>query len=472
MGKVQELIAGIRENERNPEKMKLNEYISYALGSFSFRSMSKMCSDYVLQFYLSIGLGNKRSGQIIAGTKIWDAINDPIAATIIDNGGRHGDRFKPYITKLVPLLAVLSLLMFLRPPMDSPSFMVGWCVIIYVLWETTNTFSSVSFQAIATVMSSDPVERTSYFTIGGIGEKIADGLPGLLPVFMGLAMPFMSESTFYTCCAALFGVLGCAAGLFTTNLKERIAPEKKPQHVWDSFVTFFKNKQLLLLWSSNLSWAVSTIGWSVGGLFFKDAVGNYGYQTLIWTLTGLPAFFASWLSPLFLKRFKPSRIVIFNNILNAGCCILMYFIVGRMGYNTGAGMAVLIGFLLVGSIPGGVSGIAQRVCQVNTFDYMELKTGQRAEATSLVATGMLTKGVAAIGNLLLGYALDSIGYVGTAGTMQTQEAKDGLFLFYAVFPAIGTLISTIPYLFFKLEGKYYDNIMAELKEKRGLSAEE
>ncbi|MDR0883543.1 MAG: MFS transporter [Oscillospiraceae bacterium] len=472
MGKMQEIVAEIRENERNPEKMKLKEYISYALGSFSFRSMSKMCTDYILDFYLSIGLSNKQSGMIASLTKIWDAINDPIAATIIDNRNSPKGRFKPYITPLVPLLAVMSVLMFFNPPTQTPWIKILWCVLVYICWETTNTFSSVSFQAIATVMSADQNERTNYFTIGGIGEKIADALPGLIPAVFAVVVGEEKgkASLFYGVCAVVFGVLGCSAGLFTTNLKERIAPEAKPQHVWDSFLIFFRNKQLLILWSSNISWAVSVIGWSVGIQFFRDAVGNYGIQTLLWTLTGLPAFFVSWLSPFFLKRFKPSHIVIFNNFVNAGSMLLMYIIVKNIGYATTPGIAAIVAFSLIASIPSGVSGIAARICQVNTFDYVELETGQRAEATSLVAVGMLTKGVEALGKFLFGFALDAIGYDAALGVDNSIAAKDGLFLFWAIFPAVGTLISTIPYFFFKLEGKNYEDVMAKLKARKQESA--
>ncbi|MDR1409210.1 MAG: MFS transporter [Oscillospiraceae bacterium] len=472
MGKVQEMVANIRENEKDPQKMKLKEYVAYALGNFSFRSMSKMCSDYILPFYLAIGFSSKQAGMIGSLTKIWDAVNDPITATIIDNRHSSKGRFKPYITPLIPLLAVMSVLMFFKPPTHTPWIQVLWCILVYVAWETTNTFSNVAFKAIATVMSADPNERTAYFTIGGIGEKIADGLPGLLPVFLQLAAPFLSESTFYLICAAIFSALGCAAGLYTTNLKERVVPDGKSEHVWDSFLTFFKNKQLLLLWSSNLSWAISTIGWTVGLFFFKDVVGKPGLQSLLWTLTGLPSFFASMLSPFFLKRFRPSRIVIFNNLVNSGAMLLMYVLVKGIGYDTNTGITILIALSLIGSIPSGISAIAGRVCQVNTFDYMDLKTGQRAEATSLVAVDMLTKGVEAIGKLLVGLSLDAIGYAGDAGAAQTQVAKDGIFLFYALFPAIGTLVSTIPYFFFKLEGKKYDEVMEELKAKKAANLAE
>jgi GPH family glycoside/pentoside/hexuronide:cation symporter len=467
MGKVQELVANIRENERNPEKMKLKEYIAYALGNFSFRSMSKMCTDYVLLFYLAIGLTPKQTASIASLTKIWDAVNDPIAATIIDNGNSIKGRFKPYITKLIPVLAFLSVMMFLNPPTNTPWLKILWCVIIYVAWETTNTFSSVAFQSIATVMSADKDERTTYFTIGGIGEKIADGLPGLIPVVFTLVVGvYVPESTFYLLCSVVFSSLSLGAGLFTNNLKERIKPESKPEHVWDSFVTFFKNKQLLLLWSSNISWAISTIGWTVGAIFFKDVVGNSALQALLWAITGLPSFFASWLSPFFIKRFRPSRIVIFNNVINAGACFLMYFMVKQVGYDNNTGIVILFAMSFIASIPGGISAIAARVCQVNTFDYVELQTGQRAEATSLVAVGMLTKAVAALGTWLWGVAMHSINYDQALGTAQTQVAKDGIFLFWAIFPAVGTLLSSIPYFFFKLEGQKYDEVMEELKAKK------
>jgi|AGTN01.2.fsa_nt_gi Na+/melibiose symporter and related transporters len=467
MGKIKEMIAQIKLNEQDPAKMKLKEYVSYALGNFCYTSVGMMSATYLLLFYTSVGLDSVTAASIIAATKIWDAVNDPIVATVIDNAHFRSGRFKPYLAKLVPLLSVLSILIFIRPPISSRMFMIIWCAGAYMLWETVNTFSSVSFGAMSTVMSTDNFERSAYMTIGRLGYELAGAVPGLIPVAFEFIVPrYLSQANFITVCAAVFAALGCAAGLYTKNLKERIAPPVAKQNIFEGFVLLFKNKQLLLLWSSNVSAVLSSVGWAVGAFFFIYSVEHYSVQTIVWLITGIPGILVMLLSPIIIKRFRPSRIVIFSSILNSACYLLAYFIVMLVGYTTVAGIVLLIFFILIASVPSGVSSIASNICNVNTYDYMEMKTGKRAEATSMVVTGMMTKGIYALGVLFAGFMLKYIGFHEGEGVVQSQRTKDGLFLFYAVFPAIGGALSIIPYFFFKLEGKKFDDAIREFRERK------
>ncbi|MDR1464641.1 MAG: MFS transporter [Oscillospiraceae bacterium] len=475
-GKLGVIVNEIRENEKDPEKMKLKEYIAYALGNLSYGSIAKMGSDYLNYFYLSIGLDSVQSASVISATKIWDSINDPIAATIIDNGkGKHG-RFKPYLAPLVPVLAVLSVIMFLKPPFgtDRLTPMLVWCFFSYALWETVNTFSSVAFGAIGTVMSSDSQERTLYSTIGSIGNKLSGMVPGIIPVVYDLTVKkgLIKSYNYYTICAVLFAAIGCVAGLYTKNLKERIAPPKKQEHFWENFVTFFQNKNLILLWSTTLSALVSNA--SNGGLFYIHSLNSFSLQALQWTIAGIPHFLATTLSPSLLKRFKPTRIIVMTNLLSAACYFALYFIVKPIGYATPLGIGLMIALTALAWIPVGISDVAKNILQLNTFDYTAAKTGKRAEATSLVVTSMLSKWVFAAATMLGGVALKLIGFkpdIKGEPVTQTPETKSGLFFMFSIFPAVGSLLSTIPILFFKLEGKEFEQRMAELNERNAAVAE-
>ena len=50
--------------------------------------------------------------------------------------------------------------------------------------------------------------------------------------------------------------------------------------------------------------------------------------------------------------------------------------------------------------------------------------------------------------------------------MQAQATKDGLFFIFAMSPAIGNILRSLPMLFFKLEGKEFERRMAELNARR------
>ncbi len=474
-GKIQETIQTIRENEKNPEKMALKEYVAFGLGKMGYGSIAKLATDYLNVYYIASGFSAMKAGVLASATKIFDSINDPIVSTVIDNGKGEKGRFKPFLAPLVPVLAALSIVMFIKPPLDSLNSLMIWFFVTYAIWETINTFSGLSFAAIGTVMSADTQERTLYSTIGNIGSQLAGTVPGLIPLLYG---PITNKQTglgladykFYTICAVAFAVIGLGTAIFTKDLKERVTPPKKQEHFWENFVTFFKNKYLILLWSTNLSSVVGSAGSAANQEFYRHSLGDLKWQALQWTLAGPPHTLAIFLAPLMLKRFRPSRLIIFTNLLNAGCLITMFLVVRQVGYNTPLGIFLIMLFTVVAWIPAGISDVAREICQMNTFDYTEMQTGQRAEATSLMVTGMLSKWCIALATLVGGFTMDFFGFKepGKDGIPKPQlpRTKDGLFFIFAIFPAIGALLAAIPIFFFKLEGPEFDRQIHEFRERR------
>ncbi|MCL2195491.1 MAG: MFS transporter [Oscillospiraceae bacterium] len=471
--KAMVVVDEIRENEKDPEKMKLKEYISFALGRLSFGSIRHLSAGYRQEFYMSAGLEPARAGQLVFAQTMFDAIADPIVGSMVDSRkNTQNGRFKPFIAPLVIPLAMLSVLMFSLPGFVGVGRAFIWFFASYALWEIVNTAAGTSFDAIATIMSGDKRERTLYTTIGAIGHQLSGMIPGFIPAVMELIAidrvtnePRISQATFFLMTAILFGLLGISTGLFTKNLKERIVPKIKTQNYFENIRMFFQNKNLLLLWTTDIPQLISSAAGPTSAHFYIHVVGNRIIQSIQWTLAGIPHFLAHTLAPFFLKRFRPSRIIIACTMAN-GVSFLLLFLIGRMtGFTTWYGVAVLLIFTSVGWIPAGIAGIARQMLQMNTFDYMAAKTGKRAEATSLAAFNAGSKMLWAFAALLGGYALQYIGFQqDIGGVMQTQtpETLQGLFTIFALFPAVGNLLGALPLFFFKLEGAEFDRRMAEL----------
>ncbi len=463
MGTFKDTINQIKLNENDPSKMKVKEYYSYGIANFGYATLGTTIGGYLMQFYTAADFKSSEAAKIMSLTKVWDTINDPLFATYIDNRKPKGGRFLPFLARLAPVISILSMLMFTMPTANKEVLFV-WFVITYALWETFNTFSGISFSAISTVMSSDLTERNNYLTIGNWGNKLAGAIPGLIPLVYDTIN--IKRTTFFLICSIFFGIVGGVAVMFTLNLKERILPPKQSENIFDSFKVFFQNRQLLLLWSSGLSNLVSNVGWMASQFFFIHSLGKFSYQTLVWTITGIPQFLVMLLAPIFLKRFKPSRITIFSNLCAGIFTTLIYPICKSVGYTTPSGIFLFFVLTFFSSIPYGVQMISSNICRVNTFDYCEYQTGKRAEATSFVTMGVMDKFLSVFTTLFGGYMLDRIGFMPGEGVVQTQQTKDGLFLYYAVFQGVGNLLSVIPYFFFKAEGKVLEDMKKELELRR------
>jgi len=485
--KMATVVQEIRENEQDPEKMKLREYVSFACGHLYHGSIRHMIEGYRPAFYMSTGMDADRAGLLSSLQILYDSVSDPLVATFIDTRrATPYRRFTPFLPKLVPVLATFSIVMFTAPSfLEQPMAMLAWLFMTYAVWETVFTFSNVSFDAIGTVMSGDLRERTLYTTIGNIGRQASGMVPGFIPVALEILTrapegeaAIMSETNFFTLAAAVFAIIGGIAGLQTKHLKERLTSPPKEgsviSRIIQNFRLFFRNKHLLLLWSCEIPHVISRAAAPASLQFYVHSMQNAAMQSLQWTIAGIPQFLAHSLAPFFLKRYRPSRIIIACTMAN-GISLLIMFVIGRIvGYTGWMGIANVMIFASIGWVPSGIAGIAMRMLQLNTFDYVAAKTGQRAEATSLMMFNMMSKWLWALAALLGGFALAYVGFQSGAAE-QTQATRDGLFAIFALLPAVGNLLGPLPLFFYKLEGKEFDIRMAELgavqQEKQAIEIE-
>jgi Na+/melibiose symporter-like transporter len=364
--------------------------------------------------------------------------------------------------------------MFVTPPTSGMNATMAFFMAVNFFWAIFTTFTGTSFQSMQAVMSPDLGERSNYLTLGNLGGKLCGAIPGLIPVTLGILVfppnraPFMKESSFYTMWAVGICLLGGAAAMATVNLKERVFAPPKKMRLLDNFATFFKNKYFLLLWTVNITNLVQAVGWEASGFFFKDSIGRPEVQTLVWSVGGIPTFLVMMLSPIFLKRFAPRKVVMFSKAVGAACLFGMYLAGKAVGYASPLGIAAVVVFNLISALPSGVADIANNICNINTFDYTEWKTGERAEATTFLISNMLNKGITSLAPLITGRLMGRAGFV--SGQPLPQRTKDAMFSFYTISPAIGTLLGIIPYFFYKIEGPMLEQMQRELKERRELTA--
>jgi len=205
-------------------------------------------------FYESIGIPIDRAGSLIFASGIWDLINDPIIATIIDKGktgpGQKG-KFTRWLAPIVPFFAMSSVLLFINPPLNSINAKIAVCFLAYFIYETFATFTGIAWQTMPLIMSPLQDERSNYLTFGNLFGQLTGALPGLIPVAYSLlaesgeARPaLLRASTFFTVTAIFFAVMGCTTALFSKNLKERVFAPKQGDRFFENLRTFLEQQVL------------------------------------------------------------------------------------------------------------------------------------------------------------------------------------------------------------------------------------
>ena len=89
---------------------------SYSVGGIGRDMAYTLISMYIMVFFTdAIGLADWEIwavGIIIAATRVWDAVNDPMMGVIIDNTRSRWGKFKPWVIAGAVSSAVFTFLLF------------------------------------------------------------------------------------------------------------------------------------------------------------------------------------------------------------------------------------------------------------------------------------------------------------------------------------------------------------------------
>ena len=158
-----------------------------------------------LSTYLTMGLGidAATAASIIFAPQIWDAINDTLFGYIVDRFRfKNGEQFMPWVKIGTFGIGVATIVMFAIPPSLEQRAKVVWFIIAYVIFDAMYTFLDAPAFAMATVMTDNIQERTSFIS----GNKLFAMLGGIIPVIL---VGTVTDKLGWFLGAVLFCGLGC-----------------------------------------------------------------------------------------------------------------------------------------------------------------------------------------------------------------------------------------------------------------------
>lgn len=415
---------------------------------------------------------------VLTFARIWDAVNDPLMGVLIDRHRfKNGEKLRPWL-KTVPILAgICCILMFIKPEFlaDKVFIQGAFILIIYLIYDMTFTVQDISMWGMTAVMSSHSEERGRIAQWGRIGATVGSWLPGLVSVFISIANSLeIPESVLFAVLGTVLGFGGMMLSMLSAKGKERVlsVPEKGAAGFKDNLGDLFKNKMVMLILLGSI---LSGFSISIPQVYFfkyKISLEIFGLNIdgmkasfifgIIW---GLPGTLAMLIAPQFAKKVGGMK-----NILILSCAatiavrILCYF-VGYEGYR----ILIVMLILAVSSIPSGLTGIAMTSLFGDSIDYMEWKTGRRAEAITFAAQTFASKIVGAINTGILTLVLIMLNYSAedyNAGIPLSPEFDRWIWPLFILGPIIGSVLNVIPLLFIHYPNSLKEQVEADLKLRR------
>ena len=180
-------------------KFGMRDKVAYAAGdlgcNMSFSLKSTVQTFWLVFMMLETGL----LSALLLIVQIWDAVNDPLIGSLIDNDHRnykHG-KFKTYIFIGACGLLVGGAAVFLPFPDADVVVKAMLFIVGYIVWDAFYTVANVPYGSMLSVVSEDAGERAQLSTWRSIGSMIGNLLPGIiLPTIIWKSVKYDGTTSF------------------------------------------------------------------------------------------------------------------------------------------------------------------------------------------------------------------------------------------------------------------------------------
>lgn len=410
--------------------------------------------------------------------RIFDACNDPIMGSIVDRTRTKWGKCRPYLLWMAIPIAFMTILCFL--PWYSKDI-VGFIAVslVYVVWSVVYTVADVPYWGLSTTMTNNTTKRGNLLTIARLFCTAGAGLVTILVPQITAAVtrdyklnidgkeyvnPIFAEQNAetlkYTYFIITIVLVALALPMFYIgfkNTKERcgtIEGNQKLPSLGHNLKLLFKNKELMLIVLSGILGGARMVYTYTGGLYFcKYALGDEGAYSLLTMLVVPGGLIASVLCPWLTKKFTKKWSFIGSHIIGAIAMVVMLFMwdFEKAELRGTAGLVVCVICLLFIGIPQGISNIMSYAMIGDTVEYLEWKTGERAEGICFAMQTLINKIGMAVGAFIgvLAYGMSGISADDPVGSM-SREGMNKLWLMLVLSGAVSFIACVIPMFFYTI----------------------
>ena len=307
---------------------------------------------------------------------IWDAVNDLLMSSIIENSHFKAGKYRPFIIVGAILNATVIALMFTVRP-TGWAFVIFFCI-MYLLWGMTYTINDIAYWGMLPSLSSDPKERDSLVTLMGIFVCVGQfSVAGVVP--MVIAGNAVSAFRIVGLIVALAFLLFQTLTFLGVTEKER-KDNTESVNIRSMFRILKRNDQLVI---SGISYVLFCVGQqlllllAVNFFYFEFGYSESGDLVTYFTVMyGLGTLAAQFVYPVISAKLSRNRLhTICMIILTVGYLVLLGF-----GYIIPKNIILLMATGLIIFFCQGLINLAMVVMINNTIEYDEYRFGERHDS--------------------------------------------------------------------------------------------
>jgi len=415
----------------------LSDKLGYLFGDFGNDFFFILVSSFLMVYYTDIfNISAATVGLMFLIARLWDAVADVMWGRFIDmrKPGKHG-KFKPWIFRMSFPLVISGVLMFVKIPGMSDGFYLAYAFVTYLVWGTLYSTVNIPYGSMASVITSDPVERTTLSTFRTMGAMLAS----LIINVVGPLILFVNNEADpdrFLMAAIMFGILSIACYMACYKFStERIAMKEtqaKNLNLGKTLKGLLKNKPLLSILAASLTFMMLTMLVGAANVYlFKDYFGNASVLSMAGLIQAVAVFVAIPLAKPLVARFGKKEVASAGMLLAGVVYLLLYFLPNLTAIQ-------FIAVSAVGMFGFAFFNIVVWAFVTDVIDYHEYLTGLREDGTVYSVYSFARKVGQAIAGGIGGMVIGAVGYNATLET-QTESVLDGIY-------ALGTLVPAVVYL--------------------------
>ncbi|MBU3666048.1 MAG: MFS transporter [Chthoniobacterales bacterium] len=450
------------------ESLPLREKIAYGLGGGSEILMANVILKLALPVYhLGLGVSASVIGMILMGSKIFDAVSDPVMGSISDNSRLRWGRRKPFVLLGAAFTALFCAVMWRMPDgLDAHALAVYFSVAA-IFYYAAYTVFYVPYNALGYEMTDNYDERTRVMTFKwGIGATISLLIiPAVLPLCYWIHPDNAAAGARWV--GPVVGVLILALAVPAALLprERKAAPAGIP--FFRALAFTLRNRSMLLLCGiivCSLVGMLLLVSWMLflnmaylQGMNQKASAQMVFWGDLIFSVLNVGfVFVCGWLATRFDKR----------TILIAGLAWISVGILLSYFYFTPALPYLQLLWTLFLAPGMAAVWVLSNSCIADVCDEDELRTGARREGFYGAVYSFSMKAGAGVGLGLAGVLLDALGF-DKALTEQAPQTVSALRLAFAGLPALCFALATALAMLYPITRQRHHEIQQSLLKQNG-----
>ena len=446
----------------------IRDKVGYLLGDFGNDFFFLLTSTFLMVFYTDIfHISAATVGLLFMAARLWDAFADVAWGRFIDTRqATKNGKFKPWILRMSFPLVFTGVLMFTTIPGMSDGFYLAWAFVTYIVWGTLYSTVNIPYGSMASVITADPVERTTLSTWRTVGASLAGLIINVLgPMIVFVDNKINADRMFMTAC--IFGVLAiaCYIGCYKLSTERIEAPTKEVQKgdFLRSMKSLVTNKPFLwVLAASLLAMLTSFVIMAVNTYLFKDYFGNATALSLIGLVQMVSMFITVPLVKPLVAKFGKREISIVGMLFASIIYIALFLL-------KGIETMPFIAFVALAMAGTSFYSFVTYAFISDVIDYHEYLTSLREDATVYSIVSMSRKIGQAVAGGIGGVAIAAVGYDATVGT-QPQEVLDGIYMLGTLVPGILYAIIALVLFLYPLNKQKTIQLSKDLEAKRNANA--